>query len=58
MQFLKHIKIRKVETRPEDAWYDMSLRQLRKGEVTFYTVKDFLTGEWLFKTCNDKEEGY
>lgn len=57
MQFLKHIKIRKVEARPDDAWYDMSLRQLRKGEVGFYSVKDFLTGEWLFKLCNDKEEG-
>jgi hypothetical protein len=35
----------------------MSLRQLRKGEVSFYSVKDFLTGEWLFKICRDKEEG-
>jgi len=35
----------------------MSLRQLRNGEVSFYTVKDFLTGEWLFKICKDKEEG-
>jgi len=33
------------------------LRQLRNGEVSFYTVKDFLTGEWLFKICKDKEEG-
>ncbi|MCW4022196.1 MAG: hypothetical protein NWF02_03415 [Candidatus Bathyarchaeota archaeon] len=57
MQFLKHIKVRIVEKRPEDAWYDMSLRQLRTGEVTFYRVKDFLTGEWLFKLCNDKEQG-
>ena len=57
MQFLKHIKIRKVEARPDDAWYDMSLRKLREGEVSFYSVKDFLTGEWLLKICNDKEEG-
>ena len=57
MQFLKYIKVRRVETRPNDAWYDMSLRQLRNGEVSFYTVKDFLTGEWLFKICKDKEEG-
>jgi len=35
----------------------MSLRQLRNGEVNFYSVKDFLTGEWLFKLCKDKENG-
>ena len=57
MQFLKHIKIKRIETRPNDAWYDMSLRQLRSGEVSFYTVKDFLTGEWLFKICKDNEQG-
>lgn len=34
----------------------MSLRQLRIGEVTFYRVKDFLTGEWLFKICKDKDQ--
>jgi hypothetical protein len=57
LQFLKYIKVRRVETRPDDAWYDMSLRQLRNGEVSFYTVKDFLTGDWLFKLCKDKEHG-
>jgi len=57
LQFLKYIKVRRVETRLDDAWYDMSLRQLRNGEVSFYKVKDFLTGDWLFKTCKDKEEG-
>ncbi|MDG6223837.1 MAG: hypothetical protein IAX21_02710 [Candidatus Bathyarchaeota archaeon] len=57
MQFLKHIKVRQVENRPEDAWYDMSLRQLRTGEVIFYRVNDFLTGEWLFKLCKDNELG-
>lgn len=57
MQFLKYIKVRRVETRNDDAWYDMSLRQLRNGEVSFYTVKDFLTGDWLFKMCKDKEQG-
>jgi len=57
LQFLKYIKVRRVETRPDDAWYDMSLRQLRNGEVSFYTVKDFLTGDWLFKMCKDKEHG-
>ena len=56
MQFLKHIKVRQVETRPHDAWYDMSLRQLRNGEVNFYRAKDFLTGTWLFKLCTDKEQ--
>jgi len=35
----------------------MSLRQLRNGEVSFYQVKDFLTGDWLFKMCKDKEQG-
>lgn len=57
MQFLKEIKIVKIEERSEDAWYDLSLRQLRKGEVHFYRVKDFLTGEWLFKLCIDRELG-
>jgi rubrerythrin len=56
LQFLKHIKVRQIETRPHDAWYDMSLRQLRTGEVNFYRVKDFLTGNWLFKLCVDKEQ--
>jgi hypothetical protein len=25
--------------------------------VSFYRVQDFLTGDWLFKTCNDQELG-
>lgn len=57
MRFLKQIKIVKIEERPEDAWYDFSLRQLRKGEVHFYRVRDFLTGQWLFKLCVDSELG-
>lgn len=57
MQVLKQIKVTRVETRPNDAWYDLGLRQLRKGEVSFYRVRDFLTGAWLFKTCSDKELG-
>jgi hypothetical protein len=57
LQLLKEIKIVKAEVRPEDAWYDFGLRQLRKGEVRFYRVKDFLTGEWLFKLCIDRELG-
>jgi hypothetical protein len=30
---------------------------MRNGEVNFYRVKDFLTGEWLFKLCKDKKLG-
>lgn len=50
------ISIVKIEDRPRDAWIDMSLRQLREGEVRFYRVKDFSTGEWLFKVCPDAEK--
>jgi len=57
MSYLKQIKITRIEERPSDAWYDMSLRQLRNGEVNYYRIKDFLTGEWLFKLCRDKELG-
>ncbi len=57
MQLLKRIKVTRIEDRPEDAWFDLSLRQLREGEVRFYRVRDFLTGEWLFKACSDKELG-
>jgi len=57
MQFLKQIKISRIEERSEDAWFDLSLRQLREGEVRFYRAKDFLTGEWLFKACSDKDLG-
>jgi len=56
LQFLKHIKVRQIETRPNDAWYDMNLRQLRNGQVNFYRVEDFLTGNWLIKLCTDKEQ--
>jgi len=55
LQFLKKIKIIRVEKRATDSWYDLNLRQLRSGEVSFYRVKDFLTGDWLFKICSDKE---
>jgi len=30
---------------------------MRHGEVSFYRVRDFLTGDWLFKICSDKELG-
>jgi len=52
---LRSIRIVKVEERPMDAWLDMSLRQLREGEVRFYKVNDPVTGKWLFKVCPDKE---
>jgi hypothetical protein len=57
LKFLKNIKVRRVETRPEDVWYDMGMRQMRRGEVSFYRVKDFVTGDWLFKLCRDGELG-
>jgi len=57
MSYLKQIRVTRVEERPKDAWYDMNLRQLRNGEVRYYRAKDFLTGEWLFKLCKDKELG-
>lgn len=57
MHILKQIKVTRVETRPIDAWFDLSLRRLREGEVNFYSVRDFLTGKWLFKTCCDRELG-
>jgi hypothetical protein len=34
----------------------MSLRQLRSGEVNYYSVKDFYTGTWLLKMCTDNEK--
>jgi hypothetical protein len=49
------MKIALFEERPEDAWFDLSLRQLRVGEVHFYRVDDLLTGKWLFKVCVDRE---
>jgi len=57
VSYLKQIKVTRIEVRPNDAWYDMNLRQLRNGEVHYYRAKDFLTGEWLFKLCRDKELG-
>jgi hypothetical protein len=53
---LKNMKIALFEERAEDAWFDLSLRQLRVGEVHFYRVDDLLTGKWLFKVCVDKED--
>lgn len=55
LQLLKQIRIKRVETRPEDAWFDLSTRQMRKGPVAFYSAKDPLTGLWLFKVCRDPE---
>jgi hypothetical protein len=52
---LKNIKIALLEERTEDAWFDLSLRQLRAGEVNFYKADDLQTGNWLFKICLDPE---
>ncbi|MEM0313040.1 MAG: hypothetical protein QXQ41_00600 [Candidatus Bathyarchaeia archaeon] len=52
---LDQIRIKLVESRLEDAWFDLSARQMKKGPVNFYSVKDPYTGEWLFKVCRDAE---
>lgn len=52
---MKNMKIALLEERTDDAWFDLSLRQLRAGEVRFYKVDDLLTGKWLFKVCADQE---
>src|SRR3972149_86175 len=49
------MKILLFEERQEDAWFDLSLRQLRVGVVRFYRVDDLLTGKLLFKICVDRE---
>jgi hypothetical protein len=52
---MKSIKIALQEERTEDAWFDLSLRELRAGEVRFYKADDLQTGKWLFKICVDQE---
>jgi len=52
---LKSINITLQEQRTEDAWFDLSLRELRSGEVRFYKASDLQTGQWLFKVCIDQE---
>ena len=52
---MKNIKIALLEERDEDSWFDLSLRQLRAGEVRFYKADDLQTGKWLFKVCVDPE---
>ena len=52
---MKSIKISLQEERTEDAWFDLSLRELRSGEVRFYKAYDLQTGKWLFKICVDQE---
>jgi hypothetical protein len=50
---LKSIKVSLLEERTEDAWFDLSLRELRAGQVRFYKASDIQTGQWLFKVCID-----
>jgi hypothetical protein len=52
---MKSIRISLQEERTEDAWFDLSLRELRAGEVRFYKADDLQTGKWLFKICVDQE---
>jgi hypothetical protein len=52
---VKSIKIALQEERTEDSWFDLSLRELRAGEVRFYKADDLQTGKWLFKICVDQE---
>ena len=52
---MKSIKISLQEERTDDAWFDLSLRELRSGEVRFYKADDLQTGRWLFKICVDPE---
>ena len=52
---MKSIKILLQEERTNDAWFDLSLRELRAGEVRFYKANDLQTGQWLFKVCIDQE---
>ena len=52
---MKNIKIALLEERTDDSWFDLSLRQLRAGEVNFYKADDLQTGKWLFKVCIDPE---
>jgi hypothetical protein len=52
---VKSIRISLQEERVDDAWFDLSLRELRAGEVRFYKADDLQTGKWLFKVCVDKE---
>ena len=52
---MKSIKITLQEERTDDAWFDLSLRELRSGEVRFYKADDLQTGKWLFKICVDQE---
>ncbi|XES77406.1 MAG: hypothetical protein ACBZ72_00660 [Candidatus Bathyarchaeia archaeon] len=54
---MKSIRITLQEERTEDAWFDLSLRELRAGEVRFYKANDLQTGQWLFKICCDQENG-
>lgn len=56
-EMLKAVKITLSERRPLDAWLDFSLRKVREGPVSYFRVKDFLSGNWLFKLCIDGNLG-
>ncbi|MEM2169847.1 MAG: hypothetical protein QW186_08640 [Candidatus Bathyarchaeia archaeon] len=56
-ELLKYIRIRRIESREKDAWFDLGARGMRMGPVNFYRVNDPLTGEWIFKVCRDQAGG-
>ena len=56
-KMLEAVKIGLSERRSLDAWLDFSLREVREGPVSYFRVKDFMSGNWLFKQCVDGELG-
>lgn len=54
---LRYVRIRRIESRGEDAWFDLGAREMKRGPVNFYRVNDPLTGDWLFKVCRDQAGG-
>ncbi len=56
-KLFRKVKVTLVEERVRDAWFDLSLRQMREGRVRYYRVGDLLTGVWLFKVCFDEDIG-
>jgi hypothetical protein len=56
-EMLEAVKITLSEKRPADVWLDFSLKEVREGPVSYFRVKDFLSGNWLFKYTVDRELG-